>query len=237
VKEEPTLLVLDYGRQMAAVNMAIDASLYQLHESGFDAILRLYGWSQPAMSFGYFQRWADVSTQIPEKGEMLDIVRRPSGGGIVDHRDDLTYALALSTNLPRAQIAPTCLYEKIHNALAEALAELGQASRLAQPDDARAPALACFTRPVRSDVLDPSSRKKIAGAALHRTRHGILAQGSLSRALISPSITSDQLTRAFARTLKESFGLALIKQRPLSDQKPEESEIEKFASDTWKHRR
>ena len=51
-------------------------------------VLRFYGWTAPAATFGYFQKYADV-----ERATLLrPLIRRPTGGGIVPHDADWTYS-------------------------------------------------------------------------------------------------------------------------------------------------
>jgi lipoate-protein ligase A len=68
----------------AALNMAVDEALLI---SATAPILRFYRWRAPALSFGYFGRYAEVDNQAGGR----EIVRRWTGGGIVLHGDDLTY--------------------------------------------------------------------------------------------------------------------------------------------------
>ena len=81
------LLTLPNAYGDAATNMAIDASLLDSTPAGV-AVLRHYGWSEPAITFGYTQRVEDVRNTVDTD---LTLCRRITGGGIVDHRNDWTY--------------------------------------------------------------------------------------------------------------------------------------------------
>lgn len=108
--------------------------------------------------------------------------RRPTGGGIVDHRKDWTYALALHRGSPWGRLAPLELYRCLHECLARALTEVAApAVRLFQPHGLERAPEACFERPSPFDLLHAETGLKVAGAALKRTRKGVLIQGSLSR--------------------------------------------------------
>src|SRR5438045_701712 len=76
-----------------AMNMAIDEAL--LESSALPSI-RFYRWDSRALSFGYFGRFADVADYATAR----DIVRRWTGGGIVFHGDDLTYAIIVPGSDP-----------------------------------------------------------------------------------------------------------------------------------------
>jgi hypothetical protein len=117
------LEVHDPEPHAAALNMAIDEALLR---AAREPILRIYRWEQPAVSFGYFGKWAEVQRTWPER----EAVRRWTGGGIVPHGDDLTYSLIVPRAHPFALLGPLESYRAIHEALAAAL---GSASlRLAQ---------------------------------------------------------------------------------------------------------
>jgi len=161
----------------AAMNMAIDEALLQSAEI---ASVRFYRWHSPALSFGYFGRFADVAGYQTER----DLVRRWTGGGIVFHGDDLTYSIVIPSGDRLFGESSMSIYEKIHHALADALASAGASVELASAagslnssDFIIDRSYNCFANPVRADVMIDS--RKIAGAAQRRTRRGLLQQGSI----------------------------------------------------------
>ncbi len=83
----------DIAPRSAAMNMAIDEALL---ESARVPSVRFYRWQSPALSFGYFGRFADVADYADER----DLVRRWTGGGIVFHGEDLTYSIVIPANDP-----------------------------------------------------------------------------------------------------------------------------------------
>src|SRR5437667_11911706 len=98
----------------AAMNMATDEALL-----GYATIpsIRFYRWASPALSFGYFGRFAEVASYAYG----CDLVRRWTGGGIVFHGEDLTYSIVIPVSDPVFTESSTLIYEKIHRALADAL--------------------------------------------------------------------------------------------------------------------
>ena len=79
------------GHQSAERNMAVDAAL--LNDCGQGRIpptVRLYGWSEPAITIGYSQK-AENELDL-ERCQELDIavVRRPTGGRALLHHRELT---------------------------------------------------------------------------------------------------------------------------------------------------
>ncbi len=94
----------------AAMNMAIDEAL--LEHAAVPSI-RFYRWHSPALSFGYFGKFADVASYAGKR----DLVRRWTGGGIVFHGDDLTYAIVIPASDAAFSESSMSIYEKIHRAL------------------------------------------------------------------------------------------------------------------------
>lgn len=81
---------LETGYNPAALNMAIDESL--METAGEMPILRIYGWSPPAVSIGYFQSMNE-EVDFAKCGQIgVDVVRRLTGGGAVLHEFELTYS-------------------------------------------------------------------------------------------------------------------------------------------------
>jgi len=121
------------GAHSAATNMAIDEAL--LGSVKFPSI-RFYHWHSPALSFGYFGKFADVADYAIER----DLVRRWTGGGIVFHGDDLTYSIIIPARDAMFAESSAFIYAAIHSALRDALnidcqrAELAPAAEAAVID-------------------------------------------------------------------------------------------------------
>jgi len=171
----------DGAAHSAAMNMAIDEALLE-----YAAVpsIRFYRWHSPALSFGYFGKFAQVASYAAER----DLVRRLTGGGIVFHGDDLTYSIVVPTNDKAFSESSMSIYEKVHRALCDALKGHGKRAVIAgsgdpggAADTVRAAFSAggynCFANPVRVDVMVDG--RKIAGAAQRRTLRGLLQQGSI----------------------------------------------------------
>jgi lipoate-protein ligase A len=158
----------DSEPRSAALNMAVDEALL---EGAVVPAIRFYSWRQPALSFGYFGRFAEVSTETDR-----DIVRRWTGGGIVFHGKDLTYSVIIPADHVFFHQSSLKIYFDLHDALRRVLQADGVEADLADFVTAKA-SEHCFAHAVRADVL--SQGRKIAGAAHRRSRHGLLHQGSI----------------------------------------------------------
>jgi lipoate-protein ligase A len=210
----------------AAMNMAIDEALL---ETAVVPSIRFYRWRSPALSFGYFGKFSDVATYAAER----DLVRRWTGGGIVFHGDDLTYAIVIPASDPVFDESSIAIYEKIHRALADALNGIGERAVVAGGVDPGGIALSkhaaasgynCFANPVRADVM--MNGRKIAGAAQRRTRRGLLQQGS-----IQGITTNNDLAEKFAQSLSVNCSELEIIEEVF--QRARELAQQKYGSDSW----
>jgi lipoate-protein ligase A len=212
----------------AAMNMAIDEALLA-HATA--PVIRFYRWASPALSFGYFGRFADVANYQGER----DLVRRWTGGGIVFHRDDLTYSVVIPVNDAAFSESSMSLYEKVHCALSDALHKIGKRAVVAGGVDRgnvwaarRAAATArgydCFATPVHADVMIDG--RKVAGAAQRRTRHGLLQQGT-----IQGGDFGNGLAERFAQALSANCSRRKIGNEVLN--RARELAQSKYGTDSW----
>lgn len=160
-------------------NMAIDEVLLDsVAADPTRGVLRLYTWSEPTLSLGYFQPIAPVEVDPRWRG--LAIVRRATGGGALLHDREVTYALVLPASHPLSRRGPA-LYRAVHEAVAGLLdaSGLGATRRGeadARPADAPKPFL-CFADRDAEDIV--SGRVKVVGSAQRRRAGAVLQHGSL----------------------------------------------------------
>jgi len=184
----------------AAENMAVDFLLLQRYPQAATPRFRHYGWRQPAFTFGFSQKLAWVHGRLPTDGP-FDLCRRPTGGGIVDHREDWTYTLVIPRGHPLEAERASQTYRLVHEALTAALVAQGIPAALKSSADPRAaaveaaaaalgkgaqvqgpgPAGVCFESAEIHDVVNRATGGKIAGAAQKRNKQGLLFQGSIWR--------------------------------------------------------
>ncbi|MBD3261999.1 MAG: lipoate--protein ligase family protein [Candidatus Altiarchaeales archaeon] len=122
-------------------------------------VLRIYGWSPPAVSIGYFQSLRDEVDETICRKKGVDIVRRMTGGGAVYHKTEATYSLILPQKTMNCDIQKS--YEKINQGVVEALRLLGVESRF---------------RPLNDITV---GGKKISGNAQTRRGRCILQHGTI----------------------------------------------------------
>lgn len=223
----------------AAENMAADFLLLQRYPGPPAVRFRHYEWRAPAFTFGYSQKIAFVRANLPA-GETFDLCRRPTGGGIVDHRKDWTYALVIPRGHALEEVRATQSYRVVHEALAAALrrhnvpavAKTAEAPAL-DPSAAVGPGV-CFQRAELYDVVHEITGEKIAGAAQKRNKRGLLFQGSLWRPAAGAAVDWDQFADDFTAEL--SLALAceteLVPWPELAEHEVE-GLTEQYASPEW----
>lgn len=162
---------LDTGAGVPAFNMALDETLLAAAPRLARPILRFYAWTEPAASFGYFQRHDAVAALTP----LRPLIRRPTGGGLVPHDRDWTYTLVFPPEHGWYALRARESYARVHAWLQRAFLGLGLAAELAAAEQAGAGR--CFAGAELDDVLWRGV--KIAGAAQRRTKTGLLIQGSV----------------------------------------------------------
>jgi lipoate-protein ligase A len=193
----------------AAENMAADFLLLQRYPEPTQPRFRHYGWRAPAFTFGYAQKIAFIRKRLPA-GERYDLCRRPTGGGLVDHREDWTYALVIPRGHPLEELRATHSYRAVHEALARALSDQAVPAELqtaaAEPDDEAAGV--CFQRAEIYDVVNAATGAKIAGAAQKRNKHGLLFQGSVWRPAAGAAVDWDRFHDDFVTNLATALGMA-----------------------------
>jgi lipoyl(octanoyl) transferase len=158
--------LLHHPAASPAWNMAVDEALLRLATT---PVLRIYQWNETAISLGYFQACTLVPPQRP-------YIRRYTGGGLVDHTQDVTYTLVFPRQHPLTELSLATSYELFHRAIVLALHHIGLEAELAAACSCE-DSPACFRKPVKYDVV--LNGQKIAGAAQRRSREGSLHQGSI----------------------------------------------------------
>jgi len=168
---------LDTGVQDATLNMAIDEAVLLCHLQGqVPPTLRVFGWTQPSISLGRFQRVEREINYDLCRQQGVALVRRPTGGRAVYHRDECTYSVVSS----RAQGIPAgvvAAYAYLAQGLIAALDHLGVHAELSEGRASKQPSAACFASSTQADLT--SGGLKVIGSAQVWKEEALLQQGSL----------------------------------------------------------
>jgi lipoate-protein ligase A len=153
--------------------MALDEALLEHAAPLGRPVLRFYGWTTPAATFGYFQHHAELVAATT----LRPLIRRPTGGGLVPHDADWTYAVSVPPNHAWYSLSARDSYRQMHAWLQAAFARLGHATTLAECCDSTGPGKCFGGGWEQHDLLFQG--RKLGGAAQRRNKLGLLIQGSL----------------------------------------------------------
>ena len=167
-----TWLLLNSGPGAADFNMAFDEALLEFATRLGKPVLRFYGWTERAASFGYSQKYSEVERLT----QLRPLVRRPTGGSLVPHDADWTYSLVFPPTHGWHALNATESYRRVHEWIRDAFARLDVTTELSPCSRKDVPGQ-CFIGAEHFDLLWHG--KKIAGAAQRRNRRGLLIQGSV----------------------------------------------------------
>jgi lipoyl(octanoyl) transferase len=166
-------------------NMEKDLALMEEVAAGESLpTLRIYRWSPPAVSLGYFQDENDVVdlTACAEAG--IDVVRRSTGGRAVLHDRELTYSIIVPEANPFINNGGVMdSYRAISRGLITAFNLLGIPAYLTPEKENRsvlAPG-SCFDTPSAYEIQVDG--KKVVGSAQLRRKGIVLQHGSILFAL------------------------------------------------------
>jgi len=211
--------VLISGKLDPYLNMGLDEAIYLgVAEGSSPPTIRFYDWQPASFSCGYNQ---DIEKELDFsrlEGSGYGFVRRPTGGRLVLHEDEVTYAvIARRVGAMAGNILDT--YMRISTALAEGLKKLDIGVELSKgnlsTEEQKRSANPCFTSSSRFELT--YKRKKLVGSAQTRNSRAFLQHGSILRtknqvrvAEFVPDITEDDRLRLAALLDRRTISLEKI---------------------------
>ncbi len=165
------------GEKSGAYNMALDKylALYPPDKP----VLRLYYWDPPAVSLGYGQKIIGYDKNIFDILN-IDIVKRPTGGRAVFHRNEITYSVVIPENYEYFKCGIHELYRIISEALLAGLKNINsncKIERNVKEVNEYTKNVNCYESTARFEII--LNGKKIVGSAQRRLKNGILQHGSI----------------------------------------------------------
>lgn len=143
--------------------------------------VRVYGWSQPAITVGYSQRYESELDVERCRAEGIDIVRRPTGGRALLHHRELTYAVVAPVSLAPFDRGLKATFGAISEALLAGLGNLGIRGAInahkRPPSGGPRRSPACFAALNHCEITVDG--KKLVGSAQKRTAGAFLQHGSV----------------------------------------------------------
>lgn len=210
MSSDTALYLLPDRREHPFRNMEEDLLLLYQNPAVDSILFRHYEWEFPCWTCGYSQKFDYV--QNCTGGNEKSIYRRATGGGIVPHHNDWTFTMLIGKEHPNFILPPREFYEILHARIAEILYahfEIPAALHECKDDICNgAPPAECFRSPVLSDVLLGENGEKVAGAAIKKTREGILLQGSIQKTPL-PDLDWSRFKAELSSVLSSDFASPL----------------------------
>jgi lipoate-protein ligase A len=259
-----TWRLVDTGPLPGPENMAIDEALLSCFDPKTSTpVLRLYGWSPPALSLGRFQMAEEV-LDLPLCRDLgVPLVRRVTGGGVIFHADELTYSIVCAPrHIPSAATIKES-FRVLTGFLLGFYRFLGIEARYAIDTDTPDSRLGvrtpfCFAGRESYDIL--AAGLKIGGNAQRRLKEVIFQHGSiplrqnLSTALkllreqppddelqtadlegLGVILGEEALRKQMASAFAENLGVALRAEGLTSDEavRADSLLLAKYRNDAW----
>lgn len=157
-------------------NMALDEALMERAGASGEWIFRVYGWSEPTVSFGRNQAAARHYDPALIERRGFGVVRRPTGGRAILHLREITYSVAGPVD-GAGDLHES--YRLINRLLVTGLSSLGIPVGMAESRvEAMQPGpIPCFDHPSSGELV--SGGRKLVGSAQWRSEQALLQHGSI----------------------------------------------------------
>ena len=205
------LRLIKYLKNSAEMNMALDEVIFDNYSG--KPCLRLYGWTSPRATIGYFQK------------NDCNSVRRMTGGLTVNHDEDVSYSFVTGADNWGFIYSEPETFKTLHTAIQKALSKVGfECSFL--PSKQGAANNICVQTLYENDLMYDG--KKVVGSCSRRRGTKILVQGSIHLKLNDAQ--KEEFQTAFAREL----GDFAVKEFSLEELVAAETIAkEKYSDDKW----
>lgn len=185
-------------------NMACDEVFCETMPENY--ILRFFNWKKNGITFGFSQKFENVLKNLSDEDKKLDITRRPTGGGIVIHKYDLTFSFIF---YEPGMFNPYATYEKLHTAIKQEYEKnnikLDILNEKTTSYDTNTSVINCFKKPVEKDLM--IQNRKVLGGALRKFSDYLLYQASLQieNARDNGEIHKNIIKKAFSKLFNIEF--------------------------------
>jgi len=188
-----------------ALNVYEQMAADELSVLSFAPCIRFFNWdARPQATFGYVQKIEQAEAELKHLN-ISRYTRRMTGGGLVLHRNDLTFALVFDL---RERVQPSIIYTALHTAVQAELSKAGFSASVYtgksdyNPQTVQGQVQNCFTNPVADDLMQEG--RKVLGGALRRFDKRVLYQGSLQIKDAESQKAKDALLKGFLNYLGAS---------------------------------
>lgn len=215
---DATFTLIRSPQASAKENMRIDHMLFEQFKQSQHPFLRTYSWKR-GLTYGASQSFSEVAHLCAIQNEEPNHAKRLTGGGILYHGHDISYAFAIPTALVKG-LSVKASYEALCRFLLEFYASLGLFAQFACECRDISPSQSPFCQEgfEAYDIL--INHQKIGGNAQRRSKAGIFMHGSIgiSSSAFSPGTSLQdlgveitmheaqlRLIEAFRRTFNTTF--------------------------------
>jgi lipoate-protein ligase A len=259
-----TWRLIDTGPMDGVSNMAIDEALLDTFDPEQSTpVFRLYGWNPPALSFGRFQDPGEVLDLERCRAACVTAVQRITGGGVIYHADELTYAIVCAPQHLPGETTVKESFRFLTGFLLTFYRELGLPAAYAADVPVDMERLGrrtsfCFAGRESYDILIEG--RKIGGNAQRRLRKSVFQHGSIplvdrvatgigflrerpsgpdlsvtDLAMLGVNIPEDTLKKRLAATFAGAIGGTLVPSQMTAAERERAACLTsgKYASDTW----
>lgn len=179
--------LIDTGENSGEFNMGFDLALVEKCRTDNIFYLRFYKWNPYAISLGYNQNNLAKGYTIDKERcsqDMIDIVRRPTGGRAVLHSEELTYSVITKSTRPARVI-----YGEIAQAILNGLKQIDESNNelrflsltVSNPDILKLSKTGmynlCFNTAIKNEIN--LNGKKLVGSAQRDFGDVVLQHGSI----------------------------------------------------------
>lgn len=255
---------MDTGPLAGPANMAVDEALLQHFDHvASQPVLRLYGWEPPAFSVGRFQRAEEALHLERCTAAGIPVVRRITGGGVIYHAAELTYAVVCAPRHISDARGVKESFRALTGFLLRFYGDLGIDASWAVDSRSRDGRLGvrtplCFAGQEEYDIV--ADGRKIGGNAQRRLKdvifqHGSvplccalaealpffretppgLLEGATSLAELGVSADPAWLRERLAAAFGEALGVALVPSTLSAEEKATAARLgaERYGEDAW----
>ncbi len=219
----------DEAFRAPSFEMALDHALLDHSILAGEAIARFYTWNAPAVTVGYFHEMERTGA------ESSSPVRRYTGGGTVEHGEDITFALLFPQQSAPANAPSATRYRWIHSVLAEALRSSGFKTTL-HGEHFQNSERPCFQHAVSEDLIDPETGNKICGGAQRRCKGAVIHQGSIRLPVALRDLNAPWIDR-FLSALSATQSSLNKNEKTKLIARAIEIEGERYGTRSWNQRR
>ncbi|MBI4691222.1 MAG: lipoate--protein ligase family protein [Nitrospirae bacterium] len=175
-----TWRLINSGAYSASYNMALDEAIaISVRKNDSPPTLRLYSWDKQSVTLGCFQKLGDINIEYC-RNRGIPIVRRPTGGRAILHKNELTYSFSVRTDNEIFSKGLLDSYKKISLAFNLAFRKIGvlaESKKVRERGEVLTRSPLCFQSSSFGEIL--IGNKKIVGSAQKRWPDGLLQQGSI----------------------------------------------------------